>query len=245
MAFIIEPIESHSFASRCVTTRFDVGVTHGKAGVEAVQRREKWCLLFLLSIRISRLHSNPAVFKMADMVNGIVNYAIPSYLFNSTDASTHIFELLTDPAYLWDYSGPGISSPDHYVTNWTALCSAPQMVFLSRGPLIGCLLYPNVTRNVKDGSLPNNLSHIGFSSSAAASNVRSLFPTCLVTYCASQTNCATSNACDSGNLLTNGYELSAGGVAECWLAICSESVSTVNPDIAGIGVWIFHPCQTK
>jgi hypothetical protein len=202
-------------------------------------------LLFLLSIRISRLPLNPAVFKMADMVNGIVNYAIPSYLFNSTDASNHIFELLTDPAYLWDYSGPGISSPDHYVTNWTTLCSAPQMVFLSRGPLIGCLLYPNVTRNVKDGSLPNNLTDIGFSSNAAALNVRSLFSTCLITYCASQTNCATSNACDSGNLLTNGYELSAGGVAECWLAICSESVSTVNPDIAGIGVWIFHPCQTK
>jgi hypothetical protein len=34
MAFIIEPIEPHSF---------DVGVTREKAGVEAVQRREKWC----------------------------------------------------------------------------------------------------------------------------------------------------------------------------------------------------------
>ena len=192
-------------------------------------------VLFLLSIRISRLHSNPVVFKMADMANDIVNYPILSYIFNSTDASTHIFELLTDPAYYWDYYVPEISSPDHYVTNWTALCSAPQMVFLSRGPLIGCLLYPNVTRNVKDGSLPNNLTDIGFSSNAVASNVRSLFPTCLAAYC-SQTSCATSNACDSGNLLTNGYELSAAGVAECWLSICSENVLTANPDIAGIGV---------
>jgi hypothetical protein len=208
-------------------------------------REKNGALLFLLSIRISRLHSYPVVFKMAGMVNGIVNHAIPSYLFNSTDASTHIFELLADPAYLWNYSGPGISSPDHYVTNWTALCSAPPIVFLSRGPLIGCLLYPNVTRNVKDGSLPNNLTDIGFSSNSVASNVRSLFPTCLAAYCASQTSCPTSSACDSGNLLTNGYELSAAGVAECWLSICSETASTVNPDIAGIGVRRFHPYQNK
>jgi hypothetical protein len=170
------------------------------------------------------------------MVNGIVNYAIPLYLFNSTDTSTHIFELLNDSAYHWNYSGRGISYSPNNVRNWTALCDVPRVVFLSSRTLIECLLYPNVTRNIQDGSLPNNLTDISFSSNTVASNVRSIFPTCLSTYCASQSNCAASSACNLGKLLTSGYEVSAQGVTECWLSICTENVSAVNFDVAGIGV---------
>jgi hypothetical protein len=116
------------------------------------------------------------------------------------------------------------------------MCSNPSKIFLAPGFFIGCLLYPNVTRNIKDGSLPSNLTDIGFTSDAVALSVRSIIPTCLATYCASQTNCAASDMCDIGNLLTSGYELSAQGTAECWLSLCSEDVASVNADIAGIGV---------
>jgi hypothetical protein len=160
---------------------------------------------------------------------------IPSYLFNATDASTYIFDYLKVD-YHYNF-GAGITSDGHIV-NWTKVCSTPGWIFLGNGPLIGCLLYPNVTRNIRDGSLPTNLTDIGFSSNAVASYVRSIYPTCLATYCASQPDCAARDVCDVGNLLTSGYELSAQGVAECWLSLCSGYVSSVNADIAGIGVRI-------
>ena len=174
---------------------------------------------------------------------------IPPYLFTAPDASTHIFDFLADPVYQgfsgWDSSGGK-------VTNWTDYCSFAGGVFLGYGPFLGCLLYPNTTRNIQDGTLPTNLTDVGFSTSNETANsvssyLRSIYPTCLSVYCASQDECAATAACDVGNLLTDGYELSAQGVGNCWQTLCSLDVEIVNPDVAGIGVRIKRlllPCMT-
>jgi len=166
---------------------------------------------------------------------------IPSFLFNATDASTHIFDLLTG-----SNSWTNVSRAN--VTDWTESCNGSDHIFSGTLHFLGCLLYPNISRNIQDGSLSTNLTQIGFlpanqtginlTASGVSTWIRSIYPTCLVAYCAPQSKCGASQVCQVGNLLTSGYELSAQGVAECWLSLCSTDVesASVNPDIAGIGV---------
>jgi len=167
------------------------------------------------------------------------NTEVPAFLFTAPDASTHIFEFLSDLNLQGFFNTPGVLESS--VLNWTDFCSNPSFVFLGYDGFLGCLLYPNVTRNVRDGILPANLSDVGFSppnttANAVSREVRSIIPTCLVAYCASQPVCAASSTCNVGNLFTNNYQLSAQGVGECWQSLCSLNVQSVNSDIAGIGV---------
>ena len=171
--------------------------------------------------------------------NASIN-AIHPYLFTAPDASTHIFDFLSDPLY---HGSHGWDTSDGQVTNWTEYCSSPAGVFIGYGPFLGCLLYPNTTRNIRDGTLPSNLTDVGFTTSNQTADttsryLRSLVPMCLSAYCASQSDCAATSACDFGNLLTDGHELSAQGVGNCWSTMCSSGLQLVNPDIAGVGVCI-------
>lgn len=122
------------------------------------------------------------------------------------------------------------------------LYSDSKQIFERNLYFTGCLLYPNVTHDVLAGSFPANetanLTAYAFISNATAQSARSAITTCLPIYCASQSHCTATQMCDVGNLLTNNYELSGQGVAECWLNLCSESVEVVNLDIAGVGVCI-------
>lgn len=166
---------------------------------------------------------------------------IPQYLFTAPDASTHIFEFLSDPI-LQGFAGAGSSGGS--VLNWTDYCGfggSATTIPLGAGPFLGCLLYHNVTRNVRDGILPSNLTSVGFSSTndtvdRVSSLVKTIIPTCLVAYCSSQPDCAATPMCDVGRLFTNDYQLSAQGVANCWQSLCSLNVQSVNSDIAGVGV---------
>ena len=89
---------------------------------------------------------------------------IPPYLFNATDASSHISDFLSNPRYGHGFHGFGTSGGS--VSNWTNFCSDHYgTAVLGYGPLLGCLLLPNVTRGIQDGTLPANLTDIGFSSS--------------------------------------------------------------------------------
>jgi hypothetical protein len=161
---------------------------------------------------------------------------IPWYLFNTTDASTHIAEFLET----YNSSFGGIGSSLYTTADWTAKCSNPANVFIGAPTFVGCLLYHNVTRNVINGSLPADLTDIGFTSTAVGLQVRSEITTCLATSCAGLDYCASTSACDVGSLLTNGFELSSQGVAQCWLTLCSGNTWGVDQDMAGIGVCIFQ-----
>jgi hypothetical protein len=166
--------------------------------------------------------------------------AIPSFLFDDGDPSGHIFDYLNQPLE---------QLPIFHVANWSAACSDPETIFGSAsavGPFVGCLLYANLTRDIAQGSvnssLVKNATALGFLSNQSetiSSNLRSTYSTCLAGYCATQAECAASDICTIGNLLTNNYELSAQGVAKCWLKLCTPSVQLANADIAGVGVCIF------
>jgi len=168
---------------------------------------------------------------------------IPSYLFTSPDASLHVFDFLSDSLFGKSFGGDGTSGGS--VLNWTDYCSGSG-VFLGYGPFLGCLLYPNVTRNVRGGTLPANLTELGYSLANNTADrlspwLRSSIPTCLVSYCASQPDCASTFDCDVGKLFTDGRDLSAHGVATCWQTLCSLDVQALNADIAGIGVRASRP----
>lgn len=99
------------------------------------------------------------------------------------------------------------------------------------------MLYSNITHDVLNGTLDTNLT-ADFTSLDVASSLRSIYSTCLPTYCAADPDCAAASVCDVGNLLTSGYELSAQGVGNCYYTLCSGNVAVLNADIAGIGVCI-------
>ena len=172
---------------------------------------------------------------------GVMGRIIPVYLFDDSDPAEHIFDYLSSPI---------LQTPVVHVDDWTKACSDPETIFGSASALsrfVGCLLYPNVTRNIAAGTFSVNNTQISFlnglhylSNSSAEETIsldlRSTYTTCLAGYCASQAECASSDLCDVGNLLTSNYELSAQGVAKCWLKLCTPSVQHANADIAGIGV---------
>lgn len=169
------------------------------------------------------------------------NGIIPWYLFNTTDASTHIFEFLET----YNSSVAGSNGSLYTTSDWSAECSVPFNVFVGAPIFVGCLLYQNVTRDIINGSLPTNLTEVGFTSADVGSKVRSEIATCLATFCSGFGSCASTNVCDVGSLLTSGYELSAQGVAQCWVTLCSEYVNDIDQDFAGIGVCIIRlpkPC---
>lgn len=85
---------------------------------------------------------------------------IPSYLFTSPDASLHIFDFLSNSTFGAAFFGDGTSGGS--LMNWTTFCEEYGNAVLGYGPFVGCLLYPNVTRNVQDGTLPANLTEVGF-----------------------------------------------------------------------------------
>jgi len=162
---------------------------------------------------------------------------IISSIFNATDATADISHFINESLYTGQYTYNGT------VTNWTEVCSYPGNPFHGVYLFVGCLLYPNVTRNILNGTLSviqgnTNLTAVGFTSLDIASSIRSIYSTCLPTYCASDPGCAAANVCDVGNLLTSGYELSAQGVGNCYDTLCSGNVAVPNADLAGIGVCI-------
>jgi hypothetical protein len=161
---------------------------------------------------------------------------IPSFLFEDGDPSEFIFDYIINqpPIYAAVFNTSA--------TDWSETCSDPEAIFGSAsafGTFVGCLLYANVTRDIANGSLLTNLTDSTFvadNSTAISTFVRSTYTTCLAGFCAGQAECAADNVCDVGNLLTSDYELSANGVAKCWLKLCTKTVQTANTDIAGIGV---------
>ncbi|KAF4621934.1 hypothetical protein G7Y89_g14412 [Cudoniella acicularis] len=122
---------------------------------------------------------------------------IPWYLFNTTDASTYILDYLTSGAA--NISRTNGTTSGSILYNWAEVCQNPKAVFLTATAFVPCLLYPNVTRNVDNGTLPANLSAIGFSSNEKASVFTSRIPTCLAAYRASQSDYAIRNdgICDT------------------------------------------------
>jgi hypothetical protein len=58
----------------------------------------------------------------------------------------------------------------------------------------------------------------------------------MAAFCASSDVCAKSQTCNIAYILTDNYELSAQGVAQCWLELCAGKVSGINQDFAGAGV---------
>jgi hypothetical protein len=162
------------------------------------------------------------------------NGVIPWYLFNTTDASTHISEFLET----YNTSSASANGSLYTTSDWLEQCSNQGNVFIGPPIFTGCLLYNNVTRNVINGSLPKNLTDLGFTSTTQGALLRSGIATCLATFCAGFGSCASTNVCDMGSLLTDGYELSAQGVAHCWVTLCSEYVNFIDQDFAGIGVCI-------
>ena len=158
---------------------------------------------------------------------------IPAFLFEDGDPSEGFFDYMNSPFK---------TLPTDTVANWTEACSSPQTIFTghsSLGSFVGCLLYANITRNLASGSMVTNASDATFLSNASeqiSSSLRSTYTTCLTSYCSSQKECATSDICDVGNLLTNNYELSSQGVTKCWLKLCTPNVQSANADIAGVGV---------
>jgi hypothetical protein len=189
-----------------------------------------------------------ALLKMEGTYNDPANSAniIPSFLFDDGDPSEHIFHYLNQT---------GEQYPTSRVDNWTQTCSDPEKIFGSAsalGPFVGCMLYANVTRDIAKGSLNSSLlanaadrSFLSNNSETISLSLRSTYTTCLAGYCATQAECAASEICTVGNLLTGNYELSAQGVAKCWLKLCTPSVQLANPDIAGVGVRIFPRVESS
>jgi hypothetical protein len=163
----------------------------------------------------------------------IMAQVIPQYLFDAPDASTHIFEYLNTYNSTSGFGGSG--TPFYTQSNWTS-CEAPGLVFSSAPLFTGCLLYPNVTRNVNNGTLPESLKEIGFGSTDLSLHIQSAITTCFAAYCARSDNCRDTYDCNAFNLLTGNHELSAQGVANCWTSFCTGSVMNYDQDIAGIGV---------
>ena len=170
-------------------------------------------------------------------VGGVTSRLIPEFLFDDGDPSEHISDYLSLPV---------LQLPEFHVNNWTDTCTKPESILGSAsplGPFVGCLLYANITRDIANGSLLTNLTDVTFLSNDSKTislNLRSTYTTCLAGYCATQAECAASDICSVGNLLTGNYELSAQGVAKCWLKLCSPEVQFANADIAGVGVRIFQ-----
>ena len=161
---------------------------------------------------------------------------IPSFLFEDSDPSEFIFDYIINQP-------PNVAAVFNTTTAvWPEICSDPEQIFGDAsvlGTFVGCLLYANVTRDIANGSLITNLTDSTFvtdNSTAISTFVRSTYTTCLAGFCAGRAECAADNICDVGNLLTSNYELSAHGVAKCWLKLCTKNVQTANTDIAGVGV---------
>lgn len=179
-------------------------------------------------------YNDPANTPLQSLAGpGFPGRIIPSFLFDDGDASEHLFEYLNSPL---------LQLPMFRVDNWTHACSNLEAIFGNpsyAGVFVTCLLYGNVTRDITSGLLPANLTDASFvsdGSGALSLNLRSTYTTCLGGYCASQAECSATNVCSVGNLLTGGYELSAQGVAQCWLKLCTQTVQFANADIAGVGV---------
>jgi hypothetical protein len=167
---------------------------------------------------------------------------IPAFLFDGGDPSEGLFDYLNTPFK---------DLPIDTISNWTEACSSPETIFSGEsalGSFVGCLLYANITRNLASGSMVTNASDATFLSNDSeqiALSLRSTYTTCLTSYCATQAECAVSDICNVGNLLTGNYELSAQGVAKCWLKLCTPDVQSANPDIAGVGVRAFLRSQLR
>ncbi|KAN0104864.1 hypothetical protein V8E51_010609 [Hyaloscypha variabilis] len=165
---------------------------------------------------------------------------IPAFLFDGGDPSEGLFDYLNTPFK---------DLPIDTISNWTEACSSPETIFSGEsalGSFVGCLLYANITRNLASGSMVTNASDATFLSNDSeqiALSLRSTYTTCLTSYCATQAECAVSDICNVGNLLTGNYELSAQGVAKCWLKLCTPNVQSANPDIAGVGILLSYLTQ--
>jgi len=60
--------------------------------------------------------------------------------FPAADASTHIFEFLSDRNFQGFYDEPKLTGPGGTILNWTMFCDIPKGVFLGSGGFLGYLL---------------------------------------------------------------------------------------------------------
>lgn len=165
-------------------------------------------------------------------------------------------------SYPWDYSAddPSLGYTGYnlrqcdFANNCTLACSndpygfadsvAHPAMFLSRDLFFNCVLYPNISRNLQRGAYSDPdvqlLTERGFygnesSDSYLFSTIALNVEKCLVDYCAVAPSCTPGKTpCTSANLVLDNTTLSAQGFVDCYASLCSPS--TVNSDIAGIGV---------
>ena len=109
---------------------------------------------------------------------------------------------------------------------WDQICQDPSHMFANPKSLAVCSLYPNLTSTANQ------------TSERTTSKVESGIPTCLISYCALAPLCSTeaTTNCSISSLITSDGHLSSLGVGRCWWEVCYNIPSSVNSDIAGVGV---------
>ena len=154
----------------------------------------------------------------------LINETIPSafawgyYLYDSSLETSSLFD---DSATL--------EATRHSLQTcreWDNICQDSSQIFKNQTNLGVCSVYPNLITDVND-----------LGRTAALRAVKSIIPTCLISYCALQPSCSSSPPiCTISSLFNADGDLSRQGVGRCWYHICMNYYPSVNTDIAGVGV---------
>lgn len=164
--------------------------------------------------------------------------------FNDFDTYNHPEFSYTSTAHA-KTPNAGVLNYFNDTSSGRANCTDAATVFGSTPPdaaqinLWSCTLYLNLTRDLREGHLPNKsraivLENHTDASIATSTSVTSFISTCLVAWCDNSEACG-KTACMPSETVINGTLLSAASVDTCLDSICGvKRVS--SPDFAGIGV---------
>lgn len=121
--------------------------------------------------------------------------------------------------------------------NW-ADCSNATKLFGQRSSIKDCVVYPNISRDIREGTFSNsaNLSAHLIQNTTLAQDITTTISDCLIGLCASVHGCSKQEKCSTALLLLNDTTLSAEATKDCWYNLCEIQTIKVNTDIAGIGV---------
>lgn len=119
---------------------------------------------------------------------------------------------------------------------WDLTCQNSSQIFANQIFLGVCTLYPNITGEASSDQ--QNFSRP--KDPAVIPAIKSVIPTCLISYCALIPACSQSQFCTSSQFFTATGDLSSNGVGDCWSTICGTLDPHVNSDFGGIGVCGFQ-----
>ena len=148
-------------------------------------------------------------------------------------------QIFTDYTTLIEESPPLAANWSSWFNQYGTDCSDATALFSRRMFFMNCFVYPRISRDISLGNFTANLSVGLIPKTTLAQNITGTISACVQGLCGTLSDCNEINECSPTVLMINDTTLSAQAISDCWLEVCQRQATTVNPDIAGIGVRVF------